>query len=197
MPHFLKAWLLYAGSSIRFQAQLLKCIWGWTTFNVSWIQMLKCLLRSWVSALLKVPAQPQRWAFLMQGESACRQLSHNQANLGFILHWREKKLRCRKLPSLLWDRQTKRNAVEKNDLFPHGSLHTEPQGQTLAVGYLITKACFHPRRLSVVSRAPSLSSRSEMQAEVWFPAPAEKTFKLDKSWYYFSTLRAIFCQKHI
>lgn len=40
MPHFLKIWLLYAGSSVRLQAQLLKHIWGWTAFNVNWIQRL-------------------------------------------------------------------------------------------------------------------------------------------------------------
>lgn len=67
IPHFLKIQLLYSGSSIRLQTQLLKCIWGWTPFNVSWIQMVKCLLRSWVSALLKVCSQLQCRAFLMQG----------------------------------------------------------------------------------------------------------------------------------
>lgn len=40
MPHFLWIWLLYAGSSIKIQTQLLKCIWDWIPFNVSWIQML-------------------------------------------------------------------------------------------------------------------------------------------------------------
>lgn len=35
-----------------YKTQLLKWIRGWTSFNVIWIQMVKCIPRSWVSALL-------------------------------------------------------------------------------------------------------------------------------------------------
>lgn len=101
------------------------------------------------------------------------------------------------LPSLLQDRQTKRNAVERKRPIPTWFLSHWTISANTSNGTFNSQSLAAPQSLSVESRAPSLSSRSEMQTEVWFPATTEKTFKLDKSWYYSSTLRAIFCQRHL
>lgn len=165
--------------------------------------MLKCLLRSWVSALLKVCSQAAVLSISDAGlhGSACSQPSHNQssvqANLGLILPRREKRLWCRKLCVLDFSIGRLREMQLKKMTHSCMAPCTLNKVQTSVVGYLTTRAWLHPKRLSIVSKAPSSSSRSGMQTEVWFSATAEKTFKLDKPLYSSSALRVIFCQRYI